>query len=176
MYPWRPARVGIPGVLGPYDAEVHASEQNTDGSPVPRFDLRTVEQIARDCTASGDRWPYRLQLVDDIAEVLPQQSDAAPLADPYEADEDGRYWIGAYRWPWEERPYYGPTARLMTAVKTLAVKACGCIASDPSRAEAYGVLSDWLQDLHERMTDRELPYIPPLEMRIAHALAEVHDT
>ena len=175
MYPWRAARVGIRGAIGPYDGEVRTDDDH-DGTPVPRFDLPTVERMAADFTAAGVHWPHRLHLADGIAVVttLPDAHSEATPADLYEADEEGRYWIGAYIWPWEERPYYGPTRRISSAAQALTARASR-ITGDDRRAEAYAVLADWLTDLRVRMGDPQLPYIPPLEMRLAHALAELYD-
>jgi hypothetical protein len=113
---WAPATVTCPTVAGhSYPALVADGYTSAAGSELPRFDRPTVEQMITDLEAvhaNPDRhtdampgeYP-RLRLAGDVLVAFEEhdQGDTTTYreADRVRPDQDGRYAVGAYLWPWQ---------------------------------------------------------------------------
>ncbi|MGP4001730.1 hypothetical protein [Streptomyces sp. 8N706] len=106
MPAYRPARVAITGVMGPYDALL---PDVTDPDPVPRarFTQETAARIAADTyTDAGDLGTQTLRVrpAGDLFEVLEWDEDGAAWTFTYsvEPGEDGHYAFDRRDFIWEE--------------------------------------------------------------------------
>jgi hypothetical protein len=102
---WRPARVEIVGLVGPYDAMVKISEDH-NGAVIPCFTFAVVEQL-------GERLFQNAELLgpQEIADVVYTVGGTVDVRYSYgepdetaeiiEPNELGMYEVGARVWRWE---------------------------------------------------------------------------
>jgi hypothetical protein len=106
---WIPARVEIPDLLGPYQAQI-ADGRTWNGWAIPRFTAETAARIATDTqTLAARHAPDEIQIVRLRVEIVSHAGTPQEEVETITADPDGLFPIGAFAWTWEVRHGDPPT-------------------------------------------------------------------